>query len=219
MAQVLNQIFNSKTITKLTQVSPSNRLHITAHGIGYLEVTFATSIPPQFSQYAISSNTIEIPVTGSLTLELIGASAINPINVVTNVEEQHSSLASINITPVAIEQKSVKNVSISVSSSSVSSIVQDNVSVPPSQTLVFYVGNKNIQFAGYGVSFTVQDYDPKAAVPAGNAVSINLTNGSSTNFAEAPANAGIEVLKSYTGYIILSNFSGTGTVNLFTQGE
>jgi len=204
-----------KSTSTLT-TSPANSLLLDANGTGYLEITFATTIPPQYTQYAISSNTIKIPVYGHVSLSLKGVTSVTPVDVIVQAEEHYSSLIG---TPVgtSVIQKPFKTVSIAISSNSVTSIAHDGVSAPPVQSPIFYVGGSSIQFVGYGVTFTVQDYDPIAGVPAGNPTTISLTSGSSSSLAEAPSNNGVAIMRSYTGYIILSNFSGSGIVDLFLE--
>lgn len=196
-------------------VSPSKKLEIKASGVGHLEITFSVHVPPSLAQYAVSSNSVEIPVFGHIELELVGVTSITPVNVTAKIKEYASSLAAINVSKFEPKIQPPKNVTLSISSGSVSSVIQDNEQIPTPQTLAFYVGDNNIEFTGYGVEFNVHDYDPIAKVPAGDALYIDLATGSPTNFEEAPANAGISVMKSYTGYIVLSNFRGTGIVNMF----
>lgn len=195
------------------KISPASKIHLVVNGVGYLEITFATEVPVSLAQYKISSNTVKIPVFGGLSLDLTNVVSIKPVGVVAQLEEHYSGVA--GVTAVKVSHKLIKHILLNISSNSVTNIQLDENQVPPVQNPVFFVGDANIEFVGYGVSFNVQDYDPLSQVPAGNAVYIDLTNGSSTNFAEAPANAGIQILKSYTGFIMLSNFNGTGVVHIF----
>ena len=198
-----------------TTIPPNLSLHIIAVGVGSITLKFASSIPSSLSQFAVSgsNNMVTIPVYGKLILDVKGVISVIPNNVVLSITQHLQTLSEV-IPQAQFNANVVDNVSISVNNNTVSSVLHDNVPIPIPNTLVYFVASKKIQFVGYGVTFTVSDYDPINKVPAGNPLTIQL-NGTQTNFAEAPSNDGIYKTESYTGYIIISNISGTGQMNLF----
>jgi len=194
-----------KTIT----VSPSQLVSIDASGNGSLTITFATSVPQSLSSFATSSNTITIPVIGKVSLVLSNVSKIVVSGaVVVKIDEKVQGILE---TPsqIKVEVPSFSNISVSVSNNSITSVAIDGQPVGPVN--VIHVGFEPITFVGSGVSFNVQDYDPITGLPAGQPIAVNLPSGTS----EAEYPSGSQILSSRTGYIIITNVSGSGYFYIF----
>jgi hypothetical protein len=195
----------SKTIT----VSPSQLISIDASGNGSLTITFATSIPQSLSSFATSSNTVTIPVIGKVSLVLSNVSEIVVSgSLVVKINEQVQGILE---TPsqIKVEVPSFSNISVSVSNNSITSVTIDGQPVGPVN--VIHVGFEPITFVGSGVSFYVQDYDPITGLPAGQPIAVNLPSGTS----ESEYPSGSQILSSRTGYIIITNVSGSGYFYIF----
>jgi len=195
----------SKTIT----VSPSQLVSIDASGNGSLTITFATSVPQSLSSFATSSNTVTIPVIGKVSLVLSNVSKIVVSGALAvKIDEQ---VQGILVTPgqIKAEVPSFSSISASVSNNSITSVTIDGQPVGPVN--VINVGFEPITFVGSGVSFSVQDYDPITGLPVGQPVAVNLPSGTS----ESEYPTGSQILASRTGYIIITNISGTGYFNIF----
>jgi len=195
----------SKTIT----VSPSQLVSIDASGNGSLTITFATSVPQSLSSFATSSNTVTIPVIGKVSLVLSNVSKIVVSGALAvKIDEQ---VQGILVTPsqIKIDVPSFSNISVSVSNNSIASVTIDGQPVGPVN--VINVGFEPITFVGSGVSFSVQDYDPITGLPVGQPVAVNLPSGTS----ESEYPTGSQILSSRTGYIIITNISGSGYFHIF----
>lgn len=204
--------FDIQVVTGKTQtvsVNPTQVVKIKAEGNGTLTITFATQVPQQLSQFVTAQNQVTIPVVGEIKLTLFGVSSITVTgNVVVHVtEEAHGVL---QVQP-EVEVSDIQNtVTVQVSNNTITSVISKGQQLPPVN--IIHVGFEPITFAGSGVSFTVQDYDPVTGVPAGPPIQVNLI-GSSSYEAEYPT--GSTVLESRTGFIIISNISGTGYFHIF----
>jgi len=204
--KILSNLVTSSAIS----TDPTASLTIEANGVGQLQITFGTSVPPSLQQYATSSNTVVIPVQGSLKLSgLNGVINVSPVNVTVNVSQQLTGI--INTVP-AISPKKVKHVSVTVSNGTITSLIQDGNQVTPPTQLIYYTGFGAVQLSGYGVSLTISDYDPIAGVPTGEQIPVTLV-GSTSQYAEAFTT----IHRSATGFIILQNISGTGQFDIFVE--
>jgi len=195
----------SQTIT----ISPSQLVSIDASGNGSLTITFATSVPQSLSSFATSSNTVTIPVIGKVSLVLSNVSKIVVSGALAvKIDEQ---VQGILVTPsqIKIDVPSFSNISVSVSNNSIASVTIDGQPVGPVN--VINVGFEPITFVGSGVSFSVQDYDPITGLPVGQPVAVNLPSGTS----ESEYPTGSQILSSRTGYIIITNVSGSGYFYIF----
>jgi hypothetical protein len=195
----------SKTIT----VSPSQVVSIDASGNGSLTITFATSVPQSLSSFATSSNTVTIPVIGKVSLVLSNVSKIVVSGALAvKIDEQ---VQGILVTPgqIKAEVPSFSSILVSVSNNSITSVTIDGQPVGPVN--VIHVGFEPITFVGSSVSFSVQDYDPITGLPVGQPVAVNLPSGTS----ESEYPTGSQILSSRTGYIIITNISGTGYFHIF----
>jgi len=151
-------------------------------------------------------------VIGELVLNgLTGVSQISFTgNLSVNVEQRAVGL--IQIAP-EIKQPVHNNISLTISSGTISAATVDNETSAP--TNILFVDSANITFSGSGVSFTVSDYDPLANAPTGVPINVDLTG---TGLSEFPSDG--TILQSRTGYIILTNITGTGTMNIYlTEGD
>jgi len=195
----------SQTIT----VSPSQLISIDASGNGSLTITFAISVPQSLSSFATSSNTVTIPVIGKVSLVLSNVSKIIVSGALAvKIDEQ---VQGILVTPgqIKAEVPSFSSILVSVSNNSITSVTIDGQPVGPVN--VIHVGFEPITFVGSGVSFSVQDYDPITGLPVGQPVAVNLPSGTS----ESEYPTGSQILSSRTGYIIITNISGTGYFHIF----
>ena len=195
----------SKTIT----VSPSQLISIDASGNGSLTITFAISVPQSLSSFATSSNTVTIPVIGKVSLVLSNVSKIIVSGALeVKIDEQVQGILE---TPsqIKVEVPSFSNISVSVSNNSIASVTINGQPVGPVN--VINVGFEPITFVGSGVSFSVQDYDPITGLPVGQPVAVNLPSGTS----ESEYPTGSQILSSRTGYIIITNVSGSGYFYIF----
>ena len=207
-----NKLLSELLSSTQVNVNPTAATTIEANGVGKLQITFATSVPPSLQQYAVSSDTVVIPVNGKLKIsDLVGVLTITPINVTVKAKQQLTGI--INITPT-IQHTKPKHVSVQVTNNTISAIIQDGEKIPPPSTppLIYYTGFGAVQLAGYGVSLTIGDYDPIANVPAGNQIPVTLS-GSTTQYGEAFST----IHRSSTGYIIIQNISGSGQFDLFVE--
>jgi hypothetical protein len=204
--KVLSNLVTSSAIS----TDPTAALTIEANGVGQLQITFGTSVPPSLQQYAISSNTVIIPVHGSLKLSgLNGVINVTPVNVTVNATQQLTGI--INTVPV-ISPKKVKHASATVSNGTITSLIQDGNKVTPPTQLIYYTGFGAVQLSGYGVSLTISDYDPIAGVPTGEQIPVTLV-GSTSQYTEAFTT----IHRSATGYIIIQNITGTGQFDIFIE--
>ena len=198
--------------TQAQNVDPASVLNINVNGVGQVVITFATQIPPSLQQYAVSSNSVVIPVHGSLNISgLNGILQVIPVNVTVNIQQQITGV--VGTTPkIQIEHKKVKHVTVTVSNNTVSSANIDGVDTTPTTgPLTLYTGSDAVQISGYGVQFTIGDYDPVANVPTGAQIPVTLL-GNTSQYAEAF----MVPHRSSTGYIIIQNISGNGQFNIFT---
>jgi len=202
-------IIVSGTTPQIITVPPGSAVNIHAHGQGTITITFSTTPPSSLAQFT-SGNTVTIPVIGELVLNgLTGVSQISFTgNLSVNVEQRAVGL--IQIAP-EIKKPVHSNISLTISSGTISAATVDNETSAPINIL--FVDSANIAFSGSGVSFAVSDYDPLANAPTGVPINVNLTG---TGLSEYPS--GSTLLQSRTGYIILSNITGTGTVNIYLTG-
>jgi hypothetical protein len=195
----------SQTIT----ISPSQLVSIDASGNGSLTITFAVPVPQSLSSFVTSSNTVTIPVIGKVSLVLSNVSKIVVSGALAvKIDEQ---VQGILVTPsqIKIDVPSFSNISVSVSNNSIASVTIDGQPVGPVN--VINVGFEPITFVGSGVSFSVQDYDPITGLPVGQPVAVNLPSGTS----ESEYPTGSQILSSRTGYIIITNVSGSGYFYIF----
>ena len=190
-------------------VSPSQLVSIDASGNGSLTITFVTSVPQSLSSFATSSNTVTIPVIGKVSLVLSNVSKIIVSGALeVKIDEQVQGILE---TPsqIKVEVPSFSNISVSVSNNSIASVTINGQPVGPVN--VINVGFEPITFVGSGVSFSVQDYDPITGLPVGQPVAVNLPSGTS----ESEYPTGSQILSSRTGYIIITNVSGSGYFYIF----
>ena len=195
----------SQTIT----ISPSQLVSIDASGNGSLTITFAVLVPQSLSSFATSFNTVTIPVIGRVSLVLSNVTKIVASGTLAvKIKEQ---VQGILVTPsqIKIDVPSFSNISVSVSNNSIASVTIDGQPVGPVN--VINVGFEPITFVGSGVSFSVQDYDPITGLPVGQPVAVNLPSGTS----ESEYPTGSQILSSRTGYIIITNISGSGYFYIF----
>ena len=201
----------TQTSPQTITVNPTQLVNIEANGNGTITITFATTVPQPLSQFAVSNNQVKIPVVGEVQLRLLGVTNISASgNLNINVQEQAQGILEI---PAQIQTKlpQVQNViSVQVTNNTIQNVTVDGQPIPP--TNIIHVGFEPITFVGYNVSFVVQDYDPITNLPAGSPLQVNL-QGSSSVEAEYPT--GSTVLASRTGFIVISNITGSGYFHIF----
>lgn len=199
--------------TKIITVNPAETVEIDAEGQGTLTIQFVgQNIPSPLQPFVSTSNPriVTIPVNGEVKLILTGVTEIQVTgNVEVKIKAQFSGIVTLSAPKVSINENHV--VSVQVSNGNITSMTHNNQHLPI--TKIIKVGFDPITFVGYGVQLIVQDFDPVSGNPVSPQYTIDLSNGTSSNPIEYPS--GGTLLASRTGYIYISNISGSGQFSIF----
>jgi len=194
----------SNTIT----INPTQSIDIHAAGNGFLIITFSSNIPSELQQFAVSSNSVKIPVIGEIDITLNNVTSIQPEGVLNlKIEESPNGIIP---KPVELPKTLEQTIFVQVSNGSIT-----NVSVKGSQLQnlnIIPVGKDPFTIVGQGVSFTIQDYDPITQMPVSPSIFVNLPSSTTTEF-EFPS--GSTIIASRTGVIMISNITGSGYFYIF----
>jgi len=209
--KVINVVVTPDTTNSQSNVitiNPTQSIEIHAAGKGFLSITFSNNIPSELQQFAVSSNSVKIPVIGELDITLNNVTSIQPEGVL-NLKIVESPNGIVR-THVKLPKIFEHTISVQVSNGSIT-----NVGVKGSQLSnlnIIPVGKNPFTIVGQGVSFTIQDYDPITQMPVSPSIFVNLPSSTTTEF-EFPS--GSTVIASRTGVIMISNISGSGYFYIF----
>jgi hypothetical protein len=189
-------------------INPTQSIDIHAAGNGFLIITFSNNIPSELQQFAVSSNSVKIPVIGEIDITLNNVTSIQPEGVLNlKIEESPNGIVQTHVKLPKIFEHTIF---VQVSNGSLT-----NVSVKGSQLQnlnIIPVGKDPFTIVGQGVSFTIQDYDPITQMPVSPSIFVNLPSSTTTEF-EFPS--GSTIIASRTGVIMISNITGSGYFYIF----
>jgi hypothetical protein len=189
-------------------INPTQSIEIHAAGNGFLVITFSNNIPSELQQFAVSPNSVKIPVIGELDMSLSNVTSILPEGVLNlKIEESPNGIIP---KPVKLPKIFEHTIFVQVSNGSLTNAIVKGSQI---QNLnIIPVGKDPFVIVGQGVSFTIQDYDPITQMPVSPSIFVNLPSSTTTEF-EFPS--GSTIIASRTGVIMMSNITGTGYFYIF----
>jgi len=209
--KVINVVVTPDTTNSQSNVitiNPTQSIEIHVAGKGFLVITFSSNIPSELQQFAVSSNSVKIPVIGELDITLNNLTSIQPEGVLNlKITESPNGIVQTHVKLPKIFEHTI---SVQVSNGSITNVGVKDGQLP--NLNIIPVGKDPFTIVGQGVSFTIQDYDPITQMPVSPSVFVNLPSSTTTEF-EFPS--GSTIISSRTGVIMISNITGSGYFYIF----